>query len=298
MKQEDKCIIHIYGGLGNQMFQYVFYKYMLHLGKNACINTSYFNHRKERVEHGSEFLLSKTFPNINDSSCTDWRSETMYNDSMLWSANRIFRKLYYGKKGVLETFPLITSENLEISLEQGGVQHFRDYWQDIRYFRSIEDEIRTAFTFSLNALDKKNKECVKEMKETDSVSIHVRRGDYLKHQNIYGGICTREYYKKALELVQKEVANPRFFVFSDDIGWSRDFFSELRNVSFVYWNNKSNHLDMYLMSNCKHNIIANSSFSWWAAWLNNNTAKMVVMPHKWTQSRTSENIRFKQCIPI
>jgi hypothetical protein len=122
---------------------------------------------------------------------------------------------------------------------------------------------------------------------TNSVSIHIRCGDYLspKYISIYGGICTIEYYKRAISYILQTVDNPVFFIFSDDIEWTKDNIT-INNAIFVS-NNKgiNSFLDMYLMSICKHNIIANSSFSWWGAYLNKNKNKKVIMPNRWFNSK-------------
>ena len=115
------------------------------------------------------------------------------------------------------------------------------------------------------------------------ISIHVRRDDYLssKYVSGFGGICTIEYYNKAVERIKEEVIDPVFYIFSDDINWCRENL-KLEQGVFIDWNTgKESWQDMFLMSQCKHNIIANSSFSWWGAWLNSNSEKIVIAPRIW-----------------
>lgn len=125
------------------------------------------------------------------------------------------------------------------------------------------------------------------------MSIHIRRGDYLTFSTIYGGICTIEYYKKAVSYLCSALNNPVFVVFSDDMDWVRNniYFPEEAKVHFVDFNRgKDSWQDMNLMSKCMHNIIANSTFSWWGAWLNENPEKIVICPDRLTQRGDSPDI--------
>ena len=122
-----------------------------------------------------------------------------------------------------------------------------------------------------------------QIDKVNAVSLHVRRGDYLLAKNMSVlGVCGLDYYKKAIEYVAKNVKNPYFFLFSDDIPWVEENLKINYPYEIVDINNgKNSFYDLWLMKNCKHNIIANSSFSWWGAWLNENPNKIVVAPKKW-----------------
>ena len=123
------------------------------------------------------------------------------------------------------------------------------------------------------------------------MSVHIRRGDYVKLQGIYGNICTTEYYKKAIELINQIVEQPTFFFFSNDMKWTRDTFGEKNNYFYVEENDEDKgYIDLRLMSVCKHQIIANSSFSWWAAYLNNNLEKKVICPSRWINAKETPDI--------
>lgn len=135
----------------------------------------------------------------------------------------------------------------------------------------------------MEPLSGENKIISDEIRKTNSVSLHIRRGDYItsKITNKFHGTCCLGYYKKAMKLINKKVKNPKYFVFSDDIYWVKKNL-EIKNAFYVDDNvGDKSYIDMQLMSMCKHNIIANSSFSWWAAWLNNNPNKIVIAPKKW-----------------
>ena len=126
----------------------------------------------------------------------------------------------------------------------------------------------------------------------NSISIHIRRGDYLhpKFNHLYGNICTIEYYKEAITILQQKYANLHFYIFSDDISWVKENLPIVPST-YIDWNKKEDSWqDMYLMSQCKHNIIANSSFSWWGAWLNNNPNKTVICPSRFMNLNQQSDI--------
>ena len=159
-----------------------------------------------------------------------------------------------------------------------------------RYFEGIEDQIRQSFVF--RGIDSHNINLGSQMLSENSVSLHVRRGDYLTNP-IYC-VCDEMYYKLAIKYIKSRVSNPLFYVFSDDTEWCNHFMESLDvNYSIITQNKGENsYKDMYLMSHCRHNIIANSTFSWWGAWLNDNKEKIVISPNKWTN-----NIRMKD-VPL
>lgn len=157
-----------------------------------------------------------------------------------------------------------------------------------RYFDDINWELKKVFQFK-PLLDEKNLSVASEIASSDSVSIHVRRGDFanpVATGNIYP-VYGRDYYKKAIEIIQEKVFVPKFYIFSDDIEWVSDNLDFIDNRVIVNHNSiDKGYADLWLMSICKHNIITNSTFSWWAAWLNDNPEKVVVCPEKWRNDTT------------
>ena len=156
------------------------------------------------------------------------------------------------------------------------------YWQNELYFRHIRPVVIDAFRFP-DFKDEKNQQLAEKLKGCNSVSCHIRRGDYLK--NPIWGVCTPEYYANAISRMNAEVNPDLYCVFSDDIEWCRENMKEVfvgREVVYVDWNKgEDSYCDMQLMSLCHHNIIANSSFSWWGAWLNQHEDKVVMAPECW-----------------
>jgi hypothetical protein len=156
------------------------------------------------------------------------------------------------------------------------------YWQSEKYFKGIEDIIRRDFCFK-GEPGGQNAEVAASIKGVDSVCVHVRRGDYVSDpiSNQFQGTCSPEYYRGAARLITSQVPSPHFFVFSDEPDWARANLEFEAPTTFVTHNGpESGHEDMRLMAFCRHHIIANSSFSWWGAWLS-NSGGIVVAPKKW-----------------
>lgn len=269
-------IVQIIGGLGNQMFQYAFYKSLQDKGIKVYADLSDFEqytlhngYELERifslkVKKPSKFLLNLFRPNQSK-----------------W----IFRKL----KRFLNLKKTYRVEENEFCFDASFLNntnhYYSGYWQNEGYFLNIADKIRYDFKFPEIA-GIENQTVLQQIINTESVAIHVRRGDYLKN-SLLGGICDLDYYEQAILSVNSKIKDAQFFVFSDDMAWCRQNLN-LKNATYIDWNKGSNsYLDMQLMSNCNHNIIANSSFSWWGAWLNNNKAKIVVAPKKWINDSIS-----------
>jgi len=167
--------------------------------------------------------------------------------------------------------------------ELGDDIYLVGYWQSEKYFKSVIAQIREAFRFRL-PLEGQNIELAARISQTQAVSLHVRRGDYasnLKTKAVHG-LCSLDYYRAAVAHVVRKVDKPEFFIFSDDINWVRTNLQLDFPHNFVEHNKEaSSYIDMQLMSLCRHHVIANSSFSWWGAWLNPSLEKIVVVPRLW-----------------
>lgn len=161
------------------------------------------------------------------------------------------------------------------------------YFQNEKYFKSIENELRRDFSFKA-PLAGKNLDVCKRVQGTNSIAIHIRRGDYLTNQSSISNFITldKDYYERAIGHVLASFDNPEFYIFSEDFEWiSENLNFKDYPVTFIDWNKgKDSYIDMQLMSLCKHNVIANSSFSWWGAWLNTNPDKIVIAPGIWFRS--------------
>lgn len=161
------------------------------------------------------------------------------------------------------------------------------YWQCPRYFEDVKDIIKSEITFP--KYDHLSEE-IKKFKECNSVSLHVRLGDYGKEQNSgFGRVCSVQYYRNAIDRIKEKVEKPVFFVFSNDVKEAEHVLSEI-GLEYISMEGKSSIEDLYLMSNCKHHIIANSSYSWWGAWLGEDEDTIIVAPRIWHMERPEWDI--------
>jgi len=266
-------IIRFLGGLGNQMFQYAFYKAMKKKYTNVSVDLA--SYKTDRSHNGYELekLFDLTLKKTNSFSAGIYNIE---NQKKLHKTIRnIFnlRKYYEEEKKYYSFDPNVFADNKK--------RYYYGFWQNQQYFLTSEKEIRKDFTFK-PPTDPKNISILDKINYTNSISIHIRRGDYVNHPS-FGGICEQEYYQKAIRYIKDCIENPSYFIFSNDIDWCIENL-HMEDAEFISWNTgKSSYIDMQLMSSCKHNIIANSSFSWWAAWLNNHSDKIVIGPERWLQ---------------
>lgn len=174
--------------------------------------------------------------------------------------------------------------------------YLEGYWQSPRYFEDIRELINNEIQLR-SGLPAKCRNISEEIELKNSICIHIRRGDYIsnKRANKLHSVCSIDYYAEAIRIISQKVQNPTYYVFSDDMEWAKESFLHKLEVRFVELNNGSEpHLDLILMSKCKYFIIANSTFSWWAAWLNNCQDKIVVSPRNWFRN---ESLETKDLIP-
>lgn len=275
-------IIKICEGLGNQFFQYALYRSLQEMGKDVSLDISWYDRNSRKSNR--KFLLD--IYNTKLEFCNQ-----VYRKKLANADYNIFCKItqkIVGKKltHYKEKSPSIFDEDIFL-LDN---VYLDGYWQSEKYFAHIGNIIRNELTLECG-LDNKNQKLKLYIESTNSIGVHIRRGDYLKHTSMYGNICNEEYYSRAIEYVLEHIDNPCFFAFSDDVDWSTNFFSKYKNVELVDINGQEKSFyDLYLMSLCKHNIIANSSFSWWASWLNKNPNKFAIAPGKWLNNFNATDI--------
>ncbi len=263
-------ITKIIGGLGNQMFQYAAGRRLAHkLDVELKLDISAFDNYKLRAYGLSVFNIKEKFATAEEIEKLSGRKVGAIET--VWSVIFNRPKTYF--RNLQPWFdPRILKLHDNIFLE--------GYWQSEKYFSDISEIIRQDFTIRAPQTGK-NKELAQLIEQSNSVSLHIRRDDYLQKANKRFVNCDLHYYINSLNYLTKELQKPHFFVFSDDIPWAKDNLKGYP-LTFVDINNEStNHEDLRLMSQCKHHIIANSSFSWWGAWLNPKKDKMVLAPKKW-----------------
>ena len=254
-------IVNFTPGLGNQIFEYIFVQYLKKTFPQEGVY-GYYNPKFLNKHNGLE---------VNKMFDVELPPESKWSNFVALMCRVITRVV-----------PCVKATDEKYS---ANAIYYDGWWQNKRYFLDTIDSIK----YYLPQLDETNKRLMTEIATTDSVSLHVRRGDYLEPHNAkqYGGICTIEYYIDAIDIVKKHFERPQFYIFSNDIEWCKENLP-VENIVFVTNNTGANSwIDMYLMSHCKANIIANSSFSYWGALLNKKE-NLVVYPEKWTNSKTPD----------
>lgn len=242
--------VRIRGGLGNQLFRYAAGLKLSQLyDTTLCLDISFYNQGKR------DYLLDAFKLQEHELITEPFREEEI-----------TFYKYYQYSKDFLVL---------------GDDSVICGFFQSEKFFEGIEKKIEEVFVIKEKTLEGIHTDIVEKIKQSNSVSVHVRRTDYLNYETF--NVCGLEYYKNAFDYINNKVDSPHFYVFSDDIDWCKTNFTGYENISFVVAEDDLNTTiaDFYLMSLCKHNIIANSTFSWWAAWLNRNNHKIVVAPDCW-----------------
>jgi len=271
-------VIKLMGGLGNQMFQYAAgLSAAERLGTELKMDLSWFDSLEEvdtpRFYELDNFNLKQEFINKNDF--------VLKNDGF---KNRIINI----RKKQLDLYLEPQFNYSDKFLKIKNNTYIEGYFQTEKYFNSIRGDVIESFTLK-NKASVKSAKIIDQIKNSDSVSLHVRRGDYVsnKNANKFHGLMGEAYYKKAIALINKKIKNPKYFIFSDEIEWVKNSFDLPKNSVYIT-HNKSGIEDMRIMIECKHNIIANSSFSWWGAWLGDEKNKLVIAPVYWFKSKEAD----------
>jgi len=268
-------IVSVAGGLGNQMFQHAFY-----------LGLKYYWYPKD---FNRVFIAQYELHNGYELDTVFGIKNYLIINFIVGFIKKYFKRITYKEQ---ERFG-IGFVNLRVTHNM-PIQYFSGYWQSDKYFTKIENIIRTVFSFDINKVSDQNKSIIFEMQRRNAVSLHIRRGDYESNPDaklILGGICDMNYYNKCISYIHENVEDPFFYIFSDDSEWVKEHLSFILNSKFIDWNRNENcWQDMFLMSQCSHNIIANSSFSWWGAWLNSNPNKIVIGPVKWFNTNEVSDI--------
>lgn len=265
------------GGLGNQLFQYATARAIAEKrADNVVVDTSGFESYRTHP-----FCLDKFNCKATYDAKQSWVNKFLSNEKI----KKLLQKLGFIKKYYFET-KLTFNEEL---LLKNNIDYLAGYFQSEKYFLSIRECLLDELTLvkKLNESESSVSNAINNAK--NSISIHIRRGDYVSNEsaNKTHGVCDSDYFKKALNYFSEKKLldkNTELFIFSDDIEWCRNNLQFDYNMNFVDGSSEKPEVDMVLMSQCKHQIISNSTFSWWGAWLNNNYDKVVVAPKEWFKS--------------
>jgi hypothetical protein len=267
------------GGLGNQLFQYALARRLAY-DRNVQfrVDTSiYADSAQYRAFCLNRFEVNAS-PISDDEIKKFWRWRNLPYLGK-WHESAELRKPY-NKRMVVQEQDVKFDENI---LKVGSHVYLHGYWQSEKYFKTIADLLRKEIR-PKDAWNKENSLLLKQIQDCQAVSIHIRRGDYVSNpdMNKTHGVLSQSYYEQAVKIIKSKVTAPHFFVFSDDALWVRENLDFHAPTFYVSHNNKTqDHWDMILMSCCSHHVIANSSFSWWGAWLNPNSEKIVIAPKRW-----------------
>ena len=271
-------VVRLTGGLGNQLFQYAMGRYLA-------------------ARHGVELVLEDSFYVEPPKGSTPRRYELdkyPINARRTDAAERRTLRSYTGRickrlRRLVQLPGPFTYVHERIGQFENQVRELPDdvfldgYWQSESYFAGIHDILRDEYS-PLIPMSAEDESTAGQMNRCQSISLHIRRGDYVTNTaaNAMHGMCDLDYYERAIRYMAEKLTEPAFFVFSDDMQWVQ----ENLLIDFPYYHVKHNSTatdfqDLRLMSLCQHHIVANSSFSWWAAWLNPSAEKMVVRPKTW-----------------
>lgn len=297
-------IIRMSGGLGNQMFQYALYMKLKSLGKEVK-----FDDINEYRDDNAKPIMLAVF-GIEIIRAT-WDEINAFTDGSMDFTKRL-RRQFFGRRAI---------EYREEGFYDPKVLSFdsmylRGGFQSEKYFEDMKEEVRNIFRFprleTMHLPDKLYEVTIDYLAQIESdnaVSIHIRRSDSRQDEELYEGICTVNYYDGAVRYLLKKHPNAVFYIFSNEPKWVKNWVDglvdkqitedmtsrEIEAISNRFVMIEANteytaYLDMFLMSKCKHNILCNSSFSWWGAWLNENADKIVVAPDKWLNNTDSMDV--------
>jgi hypothetical protein len=283
-------VVVIFNGLGNQMSQYALYL------------------EKKKISKSTRYLFSKKSKNIHNGFELEKVFGIKYYEPLI---NKflylIFIMLDYKKFSRISKpfIRLLNSLGISIISENDDYNFNPDYlkpsrgikfyvggWHSEKYFSDIKDTIEKVFEFNPDKIDPGNMEVISQIKNTASVSVHIRRGDFLDANNFkkFGAVCSLEYFLLAIEKMRSLLKNPHFFFFTNDNTWVAENFKSpdftIININF----SDNSWKDMFLISNCQNHISSNGSFSWWSAWLNKNKNKIVIVPKNFMVNRYFKDI--------
>ncbi len=270
-------VVQLTGGLGNQLFQYA-------LGRQLSVDRRV-PLKLDISKYAYDSLRTYKLDCFNIQAGIATPDDIIRAKGGAGLRGKLRRRLdrlkpYYRRHWIKEQGSCFNAHILQAPRNA----HLQGYWQSEKYFEGIAEILRDEFTLRQEA-SHPSRTLVAEMEQTNSVSLHVRRGDYVSNPStsrMYD-ICGKEYYQLAMQAIAARVHEPSFFIFSDDIDWVRQNLPIGYPTVYVEHNGPTHdYEDLWLMSKCKHHIIANSSFSWWGAWLGDYKNKIIIAPKKWT----------------
>ncbi|AGY81956.1 alpha-1,2-fucosyltransferase [Carnobacterium inhibens] len=281
-------------GLGNQMFQYAYSRYLQELyGGTLYLNTSSFKRKNSTRSYSlNNFYL---YENVKLPSKFRRVIYNFYSKTIRMFIKKVIRMNPYSDKYYFSMIPYgfyVSSQVFKYLTVPTTKRHnifVMGTWQTNKYFQSINDKIKDELKVKTEP-NELNKKLITEINSNQSVCVHIRLGDYTNPEFDYLHVCTSDYYLKGMDYIVSKVKEPNFYIFSNsssDIEWIKNNYNFKYKVKYIDLNNPDFE-DFRLMYNCKHFIISNSTFSWWAQFLSNNDKKIIVAPSKWQKSNENE----------
>lgn len=285
--------IHILltGRLGNQLFQYAFGKYLQKkYGGKIVLNLYDLNQRSGNRKSISNSAFQYDMTNFVLNSDVEFEDVRMpwyadLSNPIIRIAKKVTPKLLFRIMANRGFLLWQKPDYIEIPKLKSSCVFAHGYWQDIRYLSDIQKELQ-QMVFPINADNKKNYNLANHISKSESVCVSIRGGNYLNpkvKKSLF--VCDRGYFIEAIKKICTTIDNPQFFVFSDDLKWVKEYIcleKEFPNLTFVYEDGTDDVSEkIRLMSMCKHYIISNSTFSWWAQYLGRYENKIVIAPNKW-----------------
>ncbi len=283
-------ITKLKGGIGNQMFQYAtgFALALKNKTEHKIDISGYDKNSSDTPRKFSLNIFNITSPIALSEEIIVAKSNTVWSKFDSFIKQKIFRKYY------LDFHPDLFKK-ISTKIKNGQDFYLDGNLQSEKNFIEFSKQIIKEFTFKKEFFSEKVNQLAEVIQKENTVSIHIRRGDYVndKKTNQYHGTCPIEYYKKAVKLIEAKIVQQKnntrnqitFYIFTDDEKWVTENFTFVPNYINISKNHFKDYEDLFLMSQCQHQIIANSSFSWWGAWLNKNSDKIVIAPENWVNKK-------------
>ena len=278
-------IVKISDGLGNQMFQYAFArKLQIETRRTVYLDTRFINNEDLIVRKENDYYMDKNcfrrYGLNNFKIRLSVAGENCLNNWKYLDNRGIFpKRIFTMAKSGLWPFGYCDEDVNGVKIDTHLPMYYKGYFFDLKYYDSIKEVLKKEFVL-------KNKlhlsaELGKILKNDNTVSIHIRRGDFIK---LNRDISQKGYYPKALMLIEEKIENPIYLIFSDDMEWVKNNLEVRNKAIYISDMGFEDYQEMMIMKHCKHNIIANSTFSYWAAYLNPNPNKKVICPKNWKSS--------------
>lgn len=267
-----KLIIALASGLANRMFQYSYYLYLRKMGYNVSVDYAGIS----KLPH-ENVAWKRIFENADFAQAS--RKDVLLCGGGVGLLPRVARRVF---SKMFRTIQMNSAFDYELPVLEDRTYYVLGVFQNSAVVDAVRNDVLSAFRF--HSFDSPgNTALAEELATCESVAIHVRKGCDYQQRPLYHNTCSRQYYIDAVEHMKEHLHNPRFYVFTDNEEWVKENFAFL-DYTLVVGNptvGYGSHWDMQLMSLCKHNIISNSTYSWWGAYLNSNERKIVVAPEVW-----------------